>query len=141
MGSQLNKSTLLDFCFFLILLWIKWWNLHSTFWGSQRTSSSKNWKDKNKINFNFKLKPEDLYVQKLNGDVIYSPPAEKKYKPSQCTPLFMNAYLMRNAGAVIHTHSKNCVMATLFYSGTTFRITHQEMIKGIRKCTTGIQNS
>lgn len=69
---------------------------------------------------------------------MYSPPVEKSYKKSQCTPLFMNAYLMRNAGAVIHTHSKNCVMVTLLYPGTTFRITHQEMIKGIKKCTTGI---
>ncbi|RNA14531.1 Methylthioribulose-1-phosphate [Brachionus plicatilis] len=84
-----------------------------------------------------RVQPEDLYVQRLNGELIYEPPAEKKYKPSQCTPLFMNAYLMRNAGAVIHTHSKNCVMATLLYPESTFRITHQEMIKGIRKCTMG----
>ena len=45
----------------------------------------------------------------------------------------MNAYKMRNAGSVIHTHSKNCVLVTLLYPDTTFRITHQEMIKGIRK--------
>ncbi len=44
---------------------------------------------------------------------------------------------MRDAGAVIHTHSKNCVMATLLYTGTEFKITHQEMIKGIKKCDTG----
>ncbi|KAH3877628.1 hypothetical protein DPMN_001503 [Dreissena polymorpha] len=54
---------------------------------------------------------------------------------SMCTPLFMNAYLMANAGAVIHTHSKHAVMATLLYPGTQFRITHQEMIKGIQKGT------
>jgi methylthioribulose-1-phosphate dehydratase len=56
---------------------------------------------------------------------------------SQCTPLFMNAYLMRNAGAVIHTHSKHAVMATLLYPGIEFRITHQEMIKGIKKSKSG----
>lgn len=78
-----------------------------------------------------------MFVQKLNGETLYEPPAFKKYKKSQCTPLFMNAYLMRNSGAVIHTHSKNCVMATLLYPGTTFRITHQEMIKGIKKCQSG----
>lgn len=35
----------------------------------------------------------------------------------------------RNAGAVIHTHSKAAVMVTLLYPGPVFRITHQEMIK------------
>jgi methylthioribulose-1-phosphate dehydratase len=80
-----------------------------------------------------------LFVQKLNGESVNEPVKEKKYKKSQCTPLFMNAYLMRDAGAVIHTHSKNCVMVTLLYPGTEFRITHQEMIKGIKKCSTGNQ--
>lgn len=80
--------------------------------------------------------PEDLFVQTLDGKLLCTP-ANKALKPSQCTPLFMNAYLMRNAGAVIHTHSKNYVMATLLYPGTEFRITHQEMIKGIKKCKSG----
>jgi ribulose-5-phosphate 4-epimerase/fuculose-1-phosphate aldolase len=79
-----------------------------------------------------------LFIQKLDGTVLYEPPAIKSFKKSQCTPLFMNAYLMRDAGAVIHTHSKNCVMVTLLYPGNTFSITHQEMIKGIKKCNSGI---
>ncbi|TPX49807.1 methylthioribulose 1-phosphate dehydratase [Synchytrium endobioticum] len=52
---------------------------------------------------------------------------------SQCTPLFWTAYTMRAAGAVIHTHSQHAVMASLLCRGSVFRITHQEMIKGIRK--------
>ena len=44
----------------------------------------------------------------------------------------------KGAGAVIHTHSKHCVMLTLLYPGKEFRITHQEMIKGMKKGTTGI---
>lgn len=58
------------------------------------------------------------------------------YKPSACTPLFYNAYTMRDAGACIHTHSQNAVMTTLLYPGETFEISHQEMIKGIRRGNT-----
>lgn len=36
---------------------------------------------------------------------------------------------VRNAEAVIHTHSKAAVMATLLYPGNEFKITNQEMIK------------
>ncbi|KAK7486656.1 hypothetical protein BaRGS_00022057 [Batillaria attramentaria] len=84
-----------------------------------------------------RIQPEDLFVQTINNEDLEGPPPKKKLKKSQCTPLFMNAYTMRNAGAVIHTHSKAAVMATLLYPGTEFRITHQEMIKGIKKCQKG----
>jgi len=56
---------------------------------------------------------------------------------SQCTPLFFNVYNLRNAGACIHTHSQNAVMITLLYE-TVFEISHQEMIKGIRRGTSQI---
>lgn len=79
-----------------------------------------------------RLHPIDLFVQDINGSDLQLPPPEKKLKKSQCTPLFMCAYRDRKAGAVIHTHSKSAVMATLLYPGKEFRITHQEMIKGIR---------
>jgi methylthioribulose-1-phosphate dehydratase len=42
---------------------------------------------------------------------------------------------MRDAGACIHTHSQNAVMVTLLF-GDEFKISHQEMIKGIRIGTT-----
>jgi len=84
-----------------------------------------------------RIQLEDLFVQTIDEKDLCAPPAVKKLKKSQCTPLFMNAYTMRNAGCVIHTHSKAAVMATLVYPGTEFRITHQEMIKGIKKSSSG----
>ncbi|TPX56854.1 methylthioribulose 1-phosphate dehydratase [Spizellomyces sp. 'palustris'] len=81
-----------------------------------------------------RILPQHLYVltASLPRTILRTPPPALKLKPSQCTPLFANAYDMRNAGACIHTHSQNAVMATLMY-GKEFVITHQEMIKGIRK--------
>ncbi|XP_024152042.1 methylthioribulose-1-phosphate dehydratase isoform X1 [Oryzias melastigma] len=84
-----------------------------------------------------RIQPEDMFVCDVEERDISCPPPWKNLKKSQCTPLFMNAYTMRGAQAVIHTHSKAAVMATLLYSGKEFRITHQEMIKGIRKGTSG----
>ncbi|XP_069077941.1 methylthioribulose-1-phosphate dehydratase isoform X1 [Pleurodeles waltl] len=84
-----------------------------------------------------RMEPEDLFVCDMEERDLCSPPAYKNLRKSQCTPLFMNAYTMRGAGAVIHTHSKSAVMATLLFPGKEFRITHQEMIKGIKKGTSG----
>ncbi|KAG0034285.1 hypothetical protein BGZ81_005389 [Podila clonocystis] len=78
-----------------------------------------------------RMKPEDLFVLELANRAVLRKPLV--LKPSACTPLFYNAYTMRNAGACIHTHSQHAVMATLLYPGKEFVITHQEMIKGIRK--------
>lgn len=65
--------------------------------------------------------------------VLRAPPV---FKPSACTPLFYNAFTKYRSEACIHTHSQNAVLATLLYPGKTFEITHQEMIKGIRKGNT-----
>lgn len=54
-----------------------------------------------------------------------------RLKKSQCTPLFMLPYRQRAAGAVIHTHSPNAVMATLLWPGKEFRCSYLEMIKVI----------
>jgi len=78
-----------------------------------------------------RLLPEEMFVMDIHGKKLSSPPPEKSLKESQCTPLFFNAFTMRDAGACIHTHSQNAVMVTLLYD-KEFRITHQEMIKGIR---------
>lgn len=81
-----------------------------------------------------RIQPDDMFVYNEDGSVEKSHPHPSKgFKPSQCTPLFFAAYKHCNAGAVIHTHSQHAVRATLLYEGDTFTITHQEMIKGIRK--------
>ncbi len=69
-----------------------------------------------------------------------APDPQKGYKQSQCTPLFFNAYTLRGAGAVIHTHSIHAVLVTMMLKddsgvqgkATEWRISNQEMIKGIR---------
>ncbi|CAG5931910.1 unnamed protein product [Menidia menidia] len=84
-----------------------------------------------------RIQPDDMFVCDMEERDVSCPPAWKKLKKSQCTPLFMNAFTLREARAVIHTHSKAAVMATLLFPGAEFRITHQEMIKGIRRGTSG----
>ncbi|KAJ2657166.1 Methylthioribulose-1-phosphate dehydratase [Coemansia sp. RSA 1200] len=82
-----------------------------------------------------RIKPEELFVLVLQTRQVLRAP-QPPIKPSACTPLFYNAYTMRGAGACIHTHSQNAVLATMLYD-TEFTISHQEMIKGIKRGQTG----
>ncbi|KAG8089828.1 hypothetical protein GUJ93_ZPchr0011g28551 [Zizania palustris] len=84
-----------------------------------------------------RMVPEDMYVMSADGKVLSSPVSKPwPYKPPKCTdcaPLFMKAYLMRGAGAVIHSHGMETCIATMLNPGAKeFRITHMEMIKGIK---------
>ncbi|CAG0902920.1 unnamed protein product [Darwinula stevensoni] len=74
---------------------------------------------------------DDLFVNDLNGKDLHVPSPERKLKKSQCYPLFMAAYRLRDAGAVIHSHSKWANLVTLFFPAKEFKISHQEMLKGI----------
>jgi methylthioribulose-1-phosphate dehydratase len=76
-----------------------------------------------------RLRPEDLFVLDASGAVISSPEANDK-KVSACAPLFFNAFRIRGAGAVLHSHSVNAMLATLAFR-EAFRVTHLEMMKGI----------
>ncbi|KAJ2077825.1 Methylthioribulose-1-phosphate dehydratase [Coemansia sp. S100] len=82
-----------------------------------------------------RISPSDLFVLALQTRQVLRSPLPP-IKPSACTPLFYNAYTMRGAGACIHTHSQNAVLATMLYE-KEFTISHQEMIKGIRRGQTG----
>eukprot|EP00755_Sulcionema_specki_P012531 Sspe_Gene.51660::Locus_28662_Transcript_3_4_Confidence_0.400_Length_759::g.51660::m.51660/K08964/mtnB; methylthioribulose-1-phosphate dehydratase len=75
--------------------------------------------------------PPDLFVLNNDGTEVLENPRNKVLKMSECTPLFLNAYRMRGAAAVMHSHSKNAVLATMLF-GKEFRCTHLEMMKGIR---------
>lgn len=84
-----------------------------------------------------RMEPEDLYVLSGNGTILSSPsPKPYPHKPpkcSDCAPLFMKAYEKRDAGAVIHTHGiESCLVTMINPMSKEFRITHMEMIKGIK---------
>jgi methylthioribulose 1-phosphate dehydratase/enolase-phosphatase E1 len=79
---------------------------------------------------------DDMFVLDAQGEILHTPEARPPpYKPpklSECSPLFMSAYELRNAGAVLHGHSMNAMLATLLNpDADEFKITHIEMIKGI----------
>jgi methylthioribulose-1-phosphate dehydratase len=76
-----------------------------------------------------RLREEDLYVLDETGAALETPAALES-KPSACTPLFLNAYRLRDAGAVIHSHAMSALLVTLL-NRETFECTELEMIKGI----------
>ena len=75
-----------------------------------------------------RLKPEDIFVLDAEGTIEQEP--GNGLKLSQCAPLFLHAYKIRNAGAVLHSHSLNANMATLLFD-KKFRIKNMEMQKGV----------
>ena len=75
------------------------------------------------------VKEDDLFLMDLKGNVV-TPPKRDKLKCSECTPLFLQAFIIRNAGAVLHSHSISAVMITKLFE-TEFQCTEFEMIKGI----------
>ncbi len=77
-----------------------------------------------------RLAPDDLFVLDCETGDVRQAPADPALKVSACAPLFMNAYRIRGAGAVLHSHSINAMLATLI-AGDTFEVTHLEMMKGI----------
>jgi len=61
----------------------------------------------------------DMFVLDSEGNVTHTPaakpPPNKPPKLSECAPLFMSAYELRNAGAVLHGHSMNAMLASLMF--------------------------
>src|SRR5581483_10723545 len=75
-----------------------------------------------------RFSPEDLLVLDTDGNIVEEP--GRGLKLSQCSPLFMHAYKIRNAGAVLHSHSVNAATATMLFD-KQFRIKNMEMQKGV----------
>jgi methylthioribulose-1-phosphate dehydratase len=80
-----------------------------------------------------RMTPEQMFTMSIEGDVIQRP-ADPTLRPSDCSSLFLAAIRLRNAGAVIHSHSIHAVMATLLFE-REFVISNLEMIKGIEGMT------
>ena len=76
------------------------------------------------------LAPEMIYTLDLDGEVRAGPPASAGWTVSQCRPLFLAAMTKRGAGAVIHTHSKRALLATIAF-GDHVELTELEMLKGL----------
>lgn len=77
-----------------------------------------------------RLQETDLFVLDPDGNLLEAP-ANPQHALSQCAPLFFNAFRLRDAGAVLHSHSIHALMATLICRDE-FRVTELEMMKGIR---------
>lgn len=79
-----------------------------------------------------RILPLNIFVMSFKSKEYIRKPLN--LKPSACTPLFMAAYSIRNAGACIHTHSQNAVMCTLLFD-KVFEISSIEQIKALPKVT------
>jgi len=76
-----------------------------------------------------RLHVDDMYVFDDYGALLELP-QNVDLRPSACQPLFFNAYRLRDAGAVIHSHALPAMLATLLFD-SAFECTQLEMIKGI----------
>lgn len=76
------------------------------------------------------LRPEMMFELDASGGVAAAP-ASGALKVSQCRPLFLAAMELRGAGAVIHSHSRNALLATIAFADRV--VLHKlEMMKGLR---------
>ena len=76
-----------------------------------------------------RMKPEDMFTLAMDGTVLERP-SNPDLKPSECASLFLAAIRLRNAGAVIHSHSIHAMLASMLFE-REFVISEIEMIKGI----------
>jgi len=76
-----------------------------------------------------RMSPEQMFTLSIDGTLV-DRPADAALRPSECSSLFLAAIRLRNAGAVIHSHSIHAMLASLLFD-REFVISEIEMIKGI----------
>jgi methylthioribulose-1-phosphate dehydratase len=84
-----------------------------------------------------RIDPADVYLLAEVWDrvEVLEAPRDAALRISECQPLFFNAYRMRNAGAVLHSHSLWAVLAARLARANgllEFRCRNLEMQKGLR---------
>jgi len=86
-----------------------------------------------------RLRPEDIFLldhARLDDAHVLCPPVDARLQISECRPLFYNAFKLRNAGAVMHSHSLWAVLAARLFSPRgepgEFVCQGLEMQKGLR---------
>lgn len=76
-----------------------------------------------------RMTPDQMFTFSVDGRLL-DRPRDPELRPSECTALFMAAIRLRDAGAVIHSHSMHAMIASLLFE-REFAISEIEMIKGI----------
>ncbi|HYS55241.1 MAG TPA: methylthioribulose 1-phosphate dehydratase [Thermoanaerobaculia bacterium] len=76
-----------------------------------------------------RMTPDQMFTFSIDGTLLDGP-RDPALRPSECTSLFMAAIRLRDAGAVIHSHSMQAMIASLLFE-REFVISEIEMIKGI----------
>ncbi len=77
-----------------------------------------------------KLAPADLFTVDRDGQVLTHPASDLSL--TACAPLFLAAYRHRDAGAVLHSHSLEVILAAaLVPPGESLDFTRLEMVKGL----------
>ena len=75
-----------------------------------------------------RLQAGDIFRLNEEGEIVEA--GANGLRVSECRPLFMQAYRLREAGAVLHSHAMEAVLATQLFD-REFVVSGLEMMKGI----------
>ena len=72
---------------------------------------------------------DDIFTINIKNEIV-EPSKNTNLKLSECTPLFLEAFKLRKAGAALHSHSIYTMLITNLFENEVHLINF-EMIKGI----------